>query len=273
MKIIKIFGSLCEQMFQYALYLRLKNQGDNVALLTPKQWIASQFALTGYTEATANDVAPFRASLSDRLKGIFGKTADKGNVITDTFGVFARDVIDATEGLCIGSWASPRYFEAANEDVSRAFIVPECQLSDAAKGILAHKGRRETVALHIHQPTSPSNTCTTDYYNWAIANIRTYITDAQFLVFTSDAELVKQQLLLPDDSIFVSTANLSDFDLMQAMLHSNHIICANTLTSWWAAWLNPDPDKIVIVPQRWSADADNKPTDLIPIYWTAIPVT
>ena len=163
MKIIKIFGSLCEQMFQYALYLRLKNQGDNVALLTPKQWIASQFALTGYTEATANDVAPFRTSLSDRLKGIFGKTADKGNVITDTFGVFARDVIDATEGLCIGSWASPRYFEAANEDVSRAFIVPECQLSDAAKGILAHKGRRETVALHIHQPTSPSNTCTTDY--------------------------------------------------------------------------------------------------------------
>ena len=57
------------------------------------------------------------------------------------------------------------------------------------------------------------------------------------------------------------------------MLRTSHIVCANTLTSWWAAWLMPNPDKIVSVPQRWSANPDVQPRDLMPIYWTAIPVT
>lgn len=273
MKIIKIFGSVEQQMFQYALYLRLRSCGDEVSLCVPQQWIASDFSLSGYVVATAEQMAEYRTSLADKVRGIFGKNADRRDVITDEFGKFSRDVIDLRHGLCVGSWASPRYFEAASQAVRDAFVLPDERLSAAARGVTSLMGDGETVAMLVRNPTSPANTCTTDYYNWALANIRTYIPDIQLLVFTDSPELVKKHLLLPDGSRMMPTANLTDIDLMQVMLRASHVICDNTLTAWWAAWLNPNPDKIVIVPQRWCADSDAQPRDLIPIYWTAIPVT
>ena len=260
-------------MFQYALYLRLRERGDEVSLCVPRRWIATDFSLSGYEVATAEQMAVYGTSLADKVKAVFGKNADKQNVISDEFGKYSREVIEASDGLCVGSWASPRYFEAASQAVSNAFVLPDEGLSAAAGGVLSLMGDGETVAMLVQNPTSAANTCTTDYYNWALANIRTYIPDVRLLVFTDSPELVKKHMLLPDDCRMVPTANLTGLDLMQVMLRASHVICNNTLTAWWAAWLNPNPDKIVIVPQRWCADGELQPQDLIPIYWTAIPVT
>ncbi|MGN0213987.1 MAG: alpha-1,2-fucosyltransferase [Muribaculaceae bacterium] len=274
MKIVKISGSLAEQMFQYALYLRLRRDGKDVALHASQRCITSIFNLPDAVMATPEQLAPFRVSLTSRIKSVFGKTASNDNIITDNFGEFNGKVLTAdADAYCRGTWASPRYFEAVAEDVRKSFILPESRLSVAAANAIGVIGEGETVAMHIHRPTSPENTCTTDYYNWAIANLQTYVPEARIVVFTDSPELVKQRILLPEGSRFVSSASLSELDIMQAMLRASHIVCANTLMSWWAAWLMPNPDKIVIVPQRWSANPDNQPRDLMPIYWTAIPVT
>jgi len=273
MKIIKINGTLPEQMFQYALYLRLRHDGQEVSLAVPRMWIAKDLGLSGYGVASDEQLKKYQMSLVGRIKNVFGKNSVPENVITDAFGEYSRKAIDADEALLVGTWASPRYFESVADDVRGAFILLKQLLSAATRSIVALMAEcdREVVAMHIHQPTSQSNTCTTDYYNWAIANIRTYIPDAQFFVFTDSPAIVKQHILLPEHSRMIPTSNLSDLDLLQILLRANHNICANTLISWWSAWLNPNPDKIVIVPQRWSVAT--QPTDLIPIYWTAIPTT
>lgn len=51
-----------------------------------------------------------------------------------------------------------------------------------------------------------------------------------------------------------------------------HNIIANSSFSWWAAWLNQNPDKIVVAPKVWlgPARADVDTTDLIPENWIKI---
>ncbi|MGM9802669.1 MAG: alpha-1,2-fucosyltransferase [Muribaculaceae bacterium] len=274
MKIIKINGHFTRQMFQYALYLRLRQMGQEVALHTPKHWIDEQFDLADCVHASAQQLQPYVQSIGTNLKRLVGIKAATGHIITDSFGEYNNEVITHQgDAYCNGWWASPRYFEPVAPDVQKAFTLPADQLSSDARNALHLLGEGETAALHIHMPTSPQNTCTTDYYNWAIANLQAYVPEARIVVFTDSQELAKQHLMLPADTRFVQSNRLQEHELMQVMLRASHNICANTLTSWWAAWLNSNPDKISIVPQRWLAGSSTQPRDLTPIYWTAIPVT
>ena len=48
-----------------------------------------------------------------------------------------------------------------------------------------------------------------------------------------------------------------------------HNIIANSSFSWWGAWLNQNPEKIVIAPEKWFVDIEKNNTtkDLIPENW------
>jgi hypothetical protein len=54
------------------------------------------------------------------------------------------------------------------------------------------------------------------------------------------------------------------------MAYCRHIVVANSTFSWWAAWLNRHPDKIVIAPRQWFGPElmDKLDThDLLPSDW------
>ena len=46
-----------------------------------------------------------------------------------------------------------------------------------------------------------------------------------------------------------------------------HNIIMNSTFSWWSAWLNINPQKIVIAPQKWFADVSINSQDIIPDEW------
>jgi hypothetical protein len=47
-------------------------------------------------------------------------------------------------------------------------------------------------------------------------------------------------------------------------------ITANSSFSWWGAWLNQNPDKIIFAPKNWFADKTINTDDLIPESWIRI---
>ena len=61
-----------------------------------------------------------------------------------------------------------------------------------------------------------------------------------------------------------------DYEDLHLMSLCRHHIVANSSFSWWGAWLDTNPDKIVIAPERWFAHEQHDTRDLFPPTWRVI---
>ena len=271
MNIVKISGSVGEQMFQYAFFMRLLKNYPDARIDVPKKWISEMFPNVPNTHlASAQQVNAVHKS----VRSILSRTKRTGIDYKETEHGYKADILSPeTDTYFDGSWLSYRYFDSMTKEIEKAFTVPTHKLTQGTQSLIkVLEKEKESVGIHVYRPTSKQNTCTKDYYNWAIAHIRAYIENPFFVVVTDDPKWVEQNLLLEkNEHICITAAAHHHFSVIQLFNHAKHNIIANTLESWWAAWLNPNLDKIVIAPQKWSHT--EKIPDLIPYYWISIPVT
>jgi hypothetical protein len=95
--------------------------------------------------------------------------------------------------------------------------------------------------------------CSKEYYDRSVAYVMEHVEIPVFYLFTDNSDWVKENIL---DFEYVlvdwnSTSGKRNFRDMQLMSCAKHNIIANSTYSWWGAWLNPNPDKIVIAPEPW----------------------
>ena len=86
----------------------------------------------------------------------------------------------------------------------------------------------------------------------------------RFFLFTNDREWARRQFGQDRDKedadiTWVDLQGAGDNDYMEFLLMSRckHHILANSSFSWWASYLNKNPGKSVLAPQRWLNGADN----------------
>ncbi len=93
------------------------------------------------------------------------------------------------------------------------------------------------------------------YYTKAIQQIVERIEFPNYFIFSDDIEWVKSNLRI-NKNVFYISHNLGrdSFEDMRLMSMCKHNVIANSSFSWWAAWLNTNPNKVVIAPANWFAD-------------------
>ena len=91
-----------------------------------------------------------------------------------------------------------------------------------------------------------------DYYNRAAHSIAQHVEEPHFFCFSDDLDWLKASLKIEFPLTYVSRSPMHEDDNtindLWLMSQCKHHIIANSTFSWWGAWLNNNPDKIVIAP-------------------------
>lgn len=177
----------------------------------------------------------------------------------------------------MGYWQSEKYFKIVDFDLSFDFVFKR-QLDGINYDLARSMSTCESVGLHVRRGDYVSNVnalavhgvCSLDYYRRAIRYVSERLENPCFFVFSDDMDWVVENLKIDSPCYYVgfNRAENSYVD-MQLMSLCRHNVIANSSFSWWAAWLNRNPEKIVVAPSKWFADGRSA-VDLVPSSWIVI---
>lgn len=178
--------------------------------------------------------------------------------------------------LFMGTWQSEKFFIDAKKMVRQVFVFNESLLSGETLELKNRILAENSVSIHIRRGDYLNNqynngfagVCTEEYYSKAIDLITKKVDQSVYYVFTDDKDWVSEHFKI-ENAIYVNINSGEDsWQDMYLMSRCKHNIIANSSFSWWGAWLNANPDKIVIAPKLWWRLFEHD--DVVPESWIRI---
>lgn len=289
--IVRIFGGLGNQMFQYAaakslalnngatLKLDISSFDQQISSETPRQYALGIF--TNITDEFSE--AAFKNSVVPPLRNyLFNKVykfaVQKINWLNRNFIIensYSYSPVKYNGGLVYidGYWQSYKYFKA-NEKLIRIYFDLSYLANEITIEPIINSIRNSVaVSLHVRRGDYVTNVKAKNYvrlydlafYKKAIEKIREMESGKmKIFIFSDDAEWCKKNMKFKEEHTFINTG--SDSHDLYLMSICKHNIIANSTFSWWAAWLNNNTNKIVVAPQKWYQGSKNS-NDLLPAEW------
>ena len=187
---------------------------------------------------------------------------------------FSDAVFDVPDDCNLhGYFQSQRYFMHCETQIREAFSFrsPVAAKADAAQRRL-FKGWREAtpVSLHVRRGDYLSKpdyhpVCDIEYYDRGLDYLEERFGRLRVVVFSDDIRWCRKAFR--GRGYRFSSGNDLGTD-MCLMSRCEHHVIANSSYSWWAAWLNPSAEKVVIAPRTWFGPKGPQDTqDLLPPEW------
>jgi hypothetical protein len=184
--------------------------------------------------------------------------------------------------ILFGYWMSEKFFADVELELRQAFRFAH-PLEGEAKEIGKHIKMSNSVSLHVRrgdyvslkEVKSSMGETDLSYYERALSYVKEQSDRKEeetptVFVFSDDIEWCRQALRLPFPTVYVAPSSegpRASYHLQLMSMCRNNII-ANSTFSWWGAWLNDNPQKIVVAPKRWFAKEVNE--DIVPARWTRL---
>lgn len=289
MFIVNILGGLGNQMFQYALGRALSVKYDTELRLDTSDFknysLHNGFELLRVfncpvTIANKRDIKKLLSWRSTQffrhllLHSSMHKLRSKKFVVEPSF-EYWTDIRNVTKNCYLyGYWQSEKYFAHVAGQLREDFTF-KSPLGPKNAELALQMKNLNSVSLHVRRGDYLNNLatyeiCSPDYYKAAIRYISARVRRPFFYIFSDDIAWVKANIKIDFPHSYVDWNNgVESYNDMRLMSLSKHNIIANSSFSWWGAWLNSNPEKIVIAPHRWFSNRFAS-TDLIPAEWKRI---
>jgi len=283
-------GGLGNQLFQYAAAKRIavvNNSPLKLDIAEYQENSSRQFQLNNFN-IIAGIASPENLSYFYRYRGLNLKAISlnfiqnflpysKRIYIKEPSFEFNPRVLTVSKNAYLeGYWQSERYFKDIEDIIRQEFTLKKPLLSSKNPRIALEMKNYPSVSVHIRRKDylTPKlskifHVCPSEYYYSAIDSIKKRLKNPVFFVFADDINWAKESLAkFPEKIVFVSDQNINkDYEELHLMSQCKHNIIANSSFSWWGAWLNKNPEKIVIAPKNWFKDNSKNTKDLIPEGW------
>jgi hypothetical protein len=183
----------------------------------------------------------------------------KYNYIEEKNSAIIQDNININDNnmYLYGYWQSEKYFIEYSDEIIQQFQPKE--LKTSVLKFIQETQATNSIAVHIRRGDYINNNwaLNLDYYNSAIEYIRNHVDNPTFYFFSDDLVWTKEQFGDSKQFIYFSSEDeMSDMDEFWCMSNCKNFVIANSTFSWWAAWLNRNPHKIILAPEYgiWSGD-------------------
>lgn len=289
MKIVRIAGGLGNQMFQYAFLRSLeKHYGETV--LADIRHFDSKIMHNGFelqdifnidcAIADNGQISQYSRNLkSYRISRVIRKIFPnkKTEFVEISSSKFNPEVFSHNDKVYFeGYWQCEKYFLEIENIIRTDFTFAQ-PLTSENRDFICKSQNYDTVSVHIRRGDYLKHPlykgiCDLSYYSESIKYIKNKVQSPYFVIFSNDITWCKEHILplLNDDRhTFVDWNTGSEsYNDMRIMSHCSHNIVANSSFSWWGAWLNNNPNKIVIAPKCW--DNKSKEHDILCKSWILI---
>ena len=255
-------GRLGNQMFQYAAL-------KAVSLHTGFEcFIPNNLAIKpdGAYDFTNQKWLEYRLDLPDCFKISSPILENKPTKVYQERGFeFDASIFSINDDTALeGYFQSYKYFSEYQNEITDEFTFRDSILSKCKNIINQYS---DPISIHVRRGDYVKHpgfwNVTPEYLAQALSSLP--YGNYTYLVFSDDIEWCKQ--IFNEDFTFIEDNN--QFEDMCLMSLCKHNIISNSSFSWWAAWLNSNPDKTVVAPSKWFTEA--KPLkDLFPNNWIVL---
>lgn len=275
----RLFGGLGNQMFQYAAGRALASRlGTDLALDTRTIRANGTRPLVRVFDLDIVDAPALPPGKQDGMLGYglwraFGSNPkfrrERGLGLNPGFFQWPDN------SYLHGYWQCETYFADIAAHIRSAFVpVPAASPENAA--MAARITNSTSVSLHVRRgdylALGAHGVCSQAYYNAALDHVAARLPEAPTVfVFSDDPGWAHDNLPLPFEKQVVDlNGAATDYEDLRLMSRCQHNVIANSSFSWWGAWLNPNPDKIVTAPATWFAASSMHNPDILPKTWHSI---
>ena len=145
-----------------------------------------------------------------------------------------------------GYFEVPEYFKGYEDDIKQMFSMDDASLTVIKE---RHPILFDTtvtpISIHFRgNEYLNTNTWDYEYYGKAIAHIKSIVSNPVFLVFSDNIERIDFSFL--ENNPYQIIYNKEDYIDLWTMSLCKHNILSFSTFSFWAAFLNPNPDKLVL---------------------------